>query len=262
MLHKEIMSSETEAKPRVAYVAAYTAIGAAIYYMLLFLPGVPIIGTTGKMEIAAALSPVLGVLLGPVPGFGAVLIGNILKFLTTPNIRSLPFIPAAPLSALAAGFLTEKKWRVPAVIMIAILIAAMFAPPFSPLTENWYVYLVAFYDKIAALILIPVAMWLLHRKSTRYYYAALYMLMFISREFDKAFGCAVFAFPQVYQEVFGITKVSAVRKLYLVSPLYYLAEYILEGLVAFIVALALIEAVSRVPGLAENLHVRHLYRRE
>jgi len=243
-------------------MAAYTAVGAAIYYMLLFLPGIPIIGTPAKMEIAAALSPVFGVLLGPVAGFGAVLIGNVLKFLTTPSIYSLPFIPAAPLSAFAAGVLTERKWRVPAVIMVAMLIAALFAPPFNPLADYWYVYLVAFYDKIAALILIPAAMWLLLRKAKARYYLALFLLMFISREFDKAFGCVVFAFPQVYQGVFGITKVSAVRKLYLASPLYYLVEYILEGLVAFTVALALIEAVSRVPGLAENLHVKHLYRRE
>ncbi|MCC6004163.1 MAG: ECF transporter S component [Thermofilum sp.] len=258
------MSSEALARrPGTAYVAAYTAIGAAIYYMLLFLPGVPIIGTPGKMEIGAALSPVFGVLLGPMLGFGAVLIGNTLKFLTTPSIYSLPFIPAAPLSALAAGFLAEKKWSVPVVIMVAMLIAAVLAPPFYPLTDYWYVYLVAFYDKIAALILVPVSVWLLRRKvRARYYYVALYMLMFISREFDKAFGCAVFAFPQVYQGVFGITKVSAVRKLYLVSPLYYLAGYIVEGLVAFAVALTLVEAVARVPGLAENLHVRHLYKRE
>ena len=149
------------------------------------------------------------------------------------------------------------------VIMVAMLIAAVLAPPFYPLTDYWYVYLVAFYDKIAALILVPVSVWLLRRKvKARYYYVALYMLMFISREFDKAFGCAVFAFPQVYQGVFGITKVSAVRKLYLVSPLYYLAGYIVEGLVAFAVALTLVEAVARVPGLAENLHVRHLYKRE
>ena len=258
------MSSEALArKPRTAYVAAYTAIGAAIYYMLLFLPGVPIIGTSGKMEIAAALSPVFGVLLGPMLGFGAVLIGNTLKFLTTPSIYSLPFIPAAPLSALAAGFLAEKKWSVPAVIMIAMLIIAMLAPPFYPLTDYWYVYLVAFYDKIAALILLPVSVWLLRRKvGARYYHVALYMLMFISREFDKAFACVVFAFPQVYQGVFGITKVSTVRELYLVSPLYYLVEYIIEGLVAYAVALTLIEAVARVPGLAENLHVRHLHKRE
>jgi riboflavin transporter FmnP len=71
--------------PRIAYMTAYTAIGIAIYYMLLFLPGVPVIGVPQiKMEIGAAPSPVFGVLLGPLSGFLAVLIGNVLKFLTTP----------------------------------------------------------------------------------------------------------------------------------------------------------------------------------
>jgi len=249
-------------RPRIAYMTAYTAIGIAIYYMLLFLPGVPVIGAPQiKMEIGAALSPVFGVLLGPLSGFLAVLIGNVLKFLTTPNLYSLPFIPAAPLSALVAGLLTERKWGISAVIMIAMLITAMFTPPFSPVVEYWYVYLVAFYDKIAALILIPVALWLLRKEKKAQLYTALYLLMFISREFDKAFGCTVFAFPQVYQGVFGIAKVSTVRKLYLVSPLFYLVEYIIEGLVAFAVALPLIEAISRTPGLAENLHVKHLHKK-
>jgi hypothetical protein len=244
------------------YTVAYAAIGAAIYYMLLFLPGVPVVGAPEiKMEIGATLSPVLGILLGPVAGFVAVLTGNVLKFLATPSIYSLPFIPAAPLSALAAGLLTEKRWSASVVIMIAMLVTALFAPPFNPVSEHWYVYLVAFYDKIAALVLIPVTVWLLRREGKAHYYVALYLLMFVSREFDKAFGCTVFAFPQVYQGVFGIAKVSTVRKLYLVSPLFYLAEYIIEGLVAFAVAIPLIEAVSRVPGLAENLHVKHLYKR-
>jgi len=252
----------SQRRPRTVYTVAYAAIGAAIYYMLLFLPGVPVVGAPEiKMEIGATLSPVLGVLLGPVAGFVAVLTGNALKFLTTPSIYSLPFIPAAPLSALAAGLLTEKKWSASVVIMIAMLVTALFAPPFNPVSEYWYVYLVAFYDKIAALVLIPVTCWLLRREGKAHYYVALYLLMFVSREFDKAFGCTVFAFPQVYQGVFGIAKVSTVRKLYLVSPLFYLAEYIIEGLVAFAVAIPLIEAVSRVPGLAENLHVKHLYKR-
>jgi len=251
-------------KARITYITAYTAIGAAIYYILLFLPGIPIIGAPEiKMEIGAALSPVFGVLLGPIPGFGAVLLGGILKFLTTPNIRSLPFIPAAPLSALVAGFLTERNWKIPAVLMIAMLVIAMFTPPFNPITEYWYVYLVAFYDKIIALALIPVTMWLLSRKNiVYYYYPLLYVLMFTSREADKAFGCTIFAFPQVYQGIFGIPDVAAVRYFYMISPLFYLVLYILEGLVAFAVLIPLIEATSRVPGFTETLHIKHLYRKE
>ena len=199
----------SQRRPRTVYTVAYAAIGAAIYYMLLFLPGVPVVGAPEiKMEIGATLSPVLGVLLGPVAGFVAVLTGNALKFLTTPSIYSLPFIPAAPLSALAAGLLTEKKWSASVVIMIAMLVTALFAPPFNPVSEYWYVYLVAFYDKIAALVLIPVTCWLLRREGKAHYYVALYLLMFVSREFDKAFGCTVFAFPQVYLHFHRFTKAS------------------------------------------------------
>ncbi|MEM0029168.1 MAG: ECF transporter S component [Ignisphaera sp.] len=252
------------ARYRASLIAAFAGIGAAVYYILLWLPGIPVIGLPNiKMEIGASLSPVFGIVLGPYIGFLAVLIGNAIKtFVPTPNIYGIPFLLAAPLSAFGAGMLVKKRWAEVSIVMLAMLIAAMFAPPFYPVTEYWYVYLVAFYDKIAALILTPILMIIVNRiskkQNTFLFYIALYITMFISRELDKAFGCFVFALPQVYRDIFGITKVSKVRSLYLVSPMFYLVEYILEAIVAFAVAIPLIKALTRVPGLSEILHIRYL----
>lgn len=257
------------AKPRVApgYIAAFAGVGAAIYYLLLWLPGVPIIGLPGaKMEIGASLAPLLGVILGPYIGFLSVLIGNVAKFLTTPSPYSLPFIPCAPLSAFAIAMLITRRWKIPMLILAITLIASLFTPPFYPLTEFdtklgmhvWQVYLLAYFDKIVALALIPIALDLVQSISTSRKYIGFYMLMFIGREFDKALGCFIFSLPAVYGGIFGIKKLSTVRALYTASPLYYLITYLIEALVVFIIAIPVIKALLKVPGVSEVLYVKNV----
>ncbi|MEM0368572.1 MAG: hypothetical protein QXJ64_00075 [Thermosphaera sp.] len=251
------MSSSITRKP--AYTVAFTGIGAALYYVLLFLPNVPIIGTPASMDIGAALSPVFGLTLGPVAGPMAVLLGNAVKtFVPTVSIFGLPFIPAAALSALAAYLLVTKRWWISGVILLLLLVASTFLPPFYPVTEQWLVYTVAFYDKIFALILMPIVVRLVNSKSAKLKYIGLYGLFFVAREVDKAFGCFIFAVPAVYEGIFGIRDVNIVRSLYLVSPLYYLAVYIIEALFVTAVAIPVIKAIKKVPALSNLLYVDKL----
>ncbi len=243
---------------RASYLAAYAGVSAAIYYILLWLPGIPVIGLPElRIDIGASIAPVLGIVLGPYLGFAAVLVGNIVKSLTPPSLYAMPFIPAAPLSALGAGLMVEKKWKEPMAIMLIMLVAAMFTPPFNPVTEYWYVYTLAFFDKVAALLLTPLAVMLL-KKGSKYLYAALYLVFLIGRELDKAFGCFVFSLPIVYSGVFGIKKVSVVRALFMVSPAFYVILYLIEATIAFAIAIPLVKALSKVPGLIETLHLKHL----
>jgi len=242
---------------RTSYIIAFGGIGAALYYVLLFLPGIPIIGTPAKMDIGASLSPIFGLVLGPIVGSLAVLIGNTAKtLLPTPSIYGIPFIPAAPLSALAASLILTRRWWVTGLILAILLVASLFTPPFYPITEQWFVYLIAFYDKIIALVLLPIVVRLLKYGNTKY--IALYGVFFIAREVDKAFGCYIFALPIVYSGIFGIKSIKTVRSLYLASPLYYLIAYILEALIAMIIAIPTIKAIKRVPGIANLLYVSRI----
>ncbi|MCS7111996.1 MAG: hypothetical protein RMI45_00895 [Ignisphaera sp.] len=242
-----------------SYIVGFAGIGAAIYYIFLFLPGVPVIGLPQiRMEIGASLAPLLGLILGPYTGSIAVLVGNVIKTLTPPNPYGAPFILCAPLSALGAGMLAVKRWRAAVLILITILVASMFTPPFYPVTEHWYVYTLAFFDKIIAVVLIPVAIKMLGSGRSTMQYLALYLIIFIAREFDKAFGNFVFSLPPVYSGLFGLTDVAVVRGLFTISPLFYVAQYILEAVVGFAVAIPTIKALLRASSISEMLFVRNL----
>jgi hypothetical protein len=249
-------------RPGGVYLVAFAGIGAALYYLLLWLPGIPVIGLpTLKMEIGASLAPLLGIILGPYTGALAVLIGNIAKSLYPPNLLGMLMIPCAPLSAFATAMLIRRNRWIPALILTVILIVSLFLPPFYPLTDYdpklgvyaWQVYLLAFFDKIAALLLIPIALDLVTMPRSKY--IGLYMLMFIGREVDKALGCMIFALPPVYSGLFGLS-LRKTRSLFIVSPLFYFIEYLFEALIAMLIAIPVIKALLKVPGLSEILHVK------
>ncbi|MEM2527846.1 MAG: hypothetical protein QXF17_00260 [Ignisphaera sp.] len=242
-----------------SYVVGFAGIGAAVYYIFLFLPGVPVIGLPQiRMEIGASLAPLLGLILGPYIGGIAVLVGNIIKTLTPPNPYGVPFILCAPLSAVGAGMLAVKRWRVAMGILLAILIASMFTPPFYPVTEHWYVYTLAFFDKVVAVALIPIAIRMLDSGKSSIRYTALYLIFFIAREFDKAFGNFVFSLPPVYSGLFGLADVAIVRGLFMVSPAFYVAQYILEAVIGFAIAIPTVKALLRASGTSEILFVKNL----
>ncbi|MEM0005156.1 MAG: hypothetical protein QXE10_06265 [Desulfurococcaceae archaeon] len=248
------MSSSLKSKP--AYIVAFIGVGAALYYILLFLPGLPIIGTSASMDIGAALSPIFGLILGPLAGPLAVLLGNTVKTLTpAPSPYGIPFIPAAALSALAAYLLITRKWWISSILLFILIVVSMFLPPFYPVTEQWYVYTIAFYDKIIALLITPFIPKLIRSNSAKTRIIGLYGLFFAAREVDKAFGCFIFAVPAVYEGVFGLSDLNFVRSLYLVSPIYYLVAYIFEALIVTAVAIPVVKAIKRVPGLSGILYV-------
>lgn len=242
-----------------SYIAGFAGIGAAIYYIFLFLPGVPVIGLPQiRMEIGASLAPLLGLVLGPYIGAIAVFVGNLIKTLTPPNPYGVPFILCAPLSALGAGMLVTRRWKVALGILVAILIASMFTPPFYPVSEQWYVYTLAFFDKVIAVVLAPIAIRMLSSGGSGSRYTALYMIFFIAREMDKAFGNFVFSLPPVYSGLFGLTDINIVRGLFTVSPAFYVVQYILEAVIGFAIAIPTIKALLRASSISEILFVRNL----
>ncbi len=235
---------------RVALVATL----GAIYYALLWLPGIPCVGVPQiKMEIGAAFAPVIGILIGPGLGALTALIADIIKTLTPPKIVAAPFIFCPAVSAFVAGSLYRGRFLPPMLVLVSILIAAMFTPPFFPITVYWYVYVAAFGDKVIALVLLLV-LWAYRReiasaKLRPIRDLLLYTLLFIAIESDKALGCFVFSLPFIYKGVFGIPNVETVRGIFLASPLIYVAEYILTTLLAFAVAFSLLRIVERVPSI-------------
>ncbi len=252
----------TDSKSSLAIALA--GVMAAVYYAFLWLPGIPVVGVPQvKIDLGASLAPVLGVILGPYLGFFTTLISDSIKVVTPPNIYGLPFILCPSVSAFSASFIVRGRLVKPAILLLAILVTGMFTPVFYPITTYYSVYLMAYFDKIIALVLMPVAVLLAnkskkHFKSKKYFHIALFLAIFIGNEVDSALGCTIFALPQVYQGIFGIPSVDVVRGLFTVSPFIYPVIRVIQSLIGYVIALPLIKVLSKITSLSEFLYVKYL----
>ena len=106
------------------------AIFAALYVVITLLPGIPIIGGKGKIEIAAFLPPIYGLVLGPVAGGMASWLGAFLAWLLPPGTPkpwgfalTLPSIS----SSIVAGLASRERvkgfygWVLSSLVMVSLL---------------------------------------------------------------------------------------------------------------------------------------------
>lgn len=146
---------------------ALTSIFAALYYMMSYLPGVPAIGLPQvKIQIEACMASVFGMILGPYLGALATFIGVYASWALPPGSASLTgliFLPSPVINAFTVGLICKGGWR-KAFVILALLIAVFWIlPPVQPIEQNFIVGIVAMWDKILALLLIPPAFSLLKR---------------------------------------------------------------------------------------------------
>ncbi len=106
---------------------ALISVFAALFYLLTLLPGIPIIGGKGKIELAAAIAPLFGILLGPWRGALAAFLGAFISWALPPGSPD-PFsgllILAPTISSLVAGLFTSgnvlgrmKGWQLSSLIL-------------------------------------------------------------------------------------------------------------------------------------------------
>ncbi len=108
-----------------------TAVFAGVFYILSTLPGIPIIGAAGKIDLVlAALGPIYGTILGPWLGGIAAFLGAIISWWLppgTPGISGLVMTPCPLIGALVAGGLSTRKyedrgWIISLVVMGALVL--------------------------------------------------------------------------------------------------------------------------------------------
>jgi|GEM_PF-1172051 len=139
---------------RLSLNVALLASFSTLYMVVLkMLPGIPAIGFPGvKIEIAIALSPIYGLILGHVLGPASLFLGTIMAMTLLPGkytIFSYVTIFAAPLGALTSSLVLDRgrllgvpKWVYAAGIYNAML-AIWYATDVGRLTAIFTIYYIA-----------------------------------------------------------------------------------------------------------------------
>jgi hypothetical protein len=103
---------------------------AALDAVIRLVPVTYSIGLYKFFSLGWVFSPIMGILIGPIPGFAAAALGSLIRASIAPYSWTFgpfsPFLPAA--SALQAGLLTHRKHKVIfSVLAFSILISLMVA---------------------------------------------------------------------------------------------------------------------------------------
>ena len=108
------------------------ALLAAVYALGSFLPGFPMLGVSGsKIDITRSLEMGYGILLGPVLGPLAALLGAVVGKTLTGGGFGMFFTPLAPVSAFVAAALSRRRvfgvegWKAASAVL-ATLIAGFY----------------------------------------------------------------------------------------------------------------------------------------
>lgn len=112
---------------------AIIAIFAALYAIISRLPGIPIFGGGGKIELTVILDPIVGILLGPWIGGVASLLGNFIAWIIpSTSFYGLLNLPCGPIAAIVSGSLArnskDANWKF-AVIIYAVLMGFWYLTP-------------------------------------------------------------------------------------------------------------------------------------
>ena len=221
---------------------------AALYYVLsIFSLYVPAIGLPQiTISLTAFIASVFGILLGAELGAFTAFVGALIAWILPPgsgSVTGLPFLLSPPLNALTAGLIYSRRWREATGVMALLIGVFWFSPPCTPFNPNWYIGLAATWDKIIACALIAPTVLLLRKSSVKSMFAAFFLLGFIGNQADNSWGNLAFAFPVVYNGIFGLS-VEAVRFLFLVSPFIYPVIRIIQAILVAVVAVPLVKALK------------------
>jgi len=179
----------------VAFLAVFTALG-TVLDVLPVLPGF----YSGIWDSwLFMLSPLIGVLLGPVMAALSVGLGSLLgHFIYARGLYEFLFMLGAPVGAATAALFYQRRWR-PVVLLYTAMLAAYFLTPVT-----WLLPLIGIWDTLAgygaALIFAFLAMkgWIPPPDEERGRLILLPLSAFIGLEADVLFRIFLFIPCQTY----------------------------------------------------------------
>jgi uncharacterized membrane protein len=226
---------------------ALVAIFAALYYILSLIAPIRIPTGIGELSIsfAALIATIMGLVLGPYLGATSAFLGALVTwalFGTSP--ADLPFLLSPTLNALVTGLILYKKWKWAFATFGLLIVAFLFTPPVTPLTENWYVALAVLFDKIITVALILPLAFFGKKMSVAYGALFFFLLGFIGNQADNMWGSFAFATPMVYNGIYGFST-EVVRGYFVIAPFLYPAIRIVQAVMVMIIAIPLMHTLKR-----------------
>jgi hypothetical protein len=198
---------------------------------------------------AAIIKPLHGIMLGPIAGPYAAIIGGLIGNFIWPQTAVLSVFTWVPgvLGALAAGLLIKSEkyplWIIVAIMYI-MLIGAFYFHPVGNMVALW-----ALYDKVIALALIfPTAKLVKKLRNNgmlnlKWLAPTLGLISFIGTEMDDIVGNIIFMFFGLYN-VFGIST-EDLPFVYMSGALIMPAQRLLVALLATAVAVPLFKVFEK-----------------
>jgi uncharacterized membrane protein len=110
------------------------AVMASVYTVGSFLPGFPMVGATGTIDLVRALEMGYGILLGPVYGPMAAFLGALIGKILSGGGFGMFMIPLAPVTAFIAAALSRPKvfrvrgWVYPVAILSVLCLGWYLTP--------------------------------------------------------------------------------------------------------------------------------------
>lgn len=126
---------------KIGSIAIFAALHSALY-----LPPGP------WRSWAVYLEPIEGIVLGPIAGFFAALIGSSIARMIKPDEFWMFGIIAEPVGVMVSGFLAKGRWK-PVMAIYGAMILAFFMHPYGRMLPLWTVMDILF----AFIIIYPVA---------------------------------------------------------------------------------------------------------
>ncbi len=149
------------------------------------------------------ITPLTGIVLGPLFGFASNLIGVMIGHYINPlDMFEFLFTIGAPIGAAVSALLFEGRWK-PVVLYYAALFTAYFVTPVAwqlPLWGMWDTYL-AFAVLICAVLLIKRGLWKREPKRLTFILA---IAAFVGLEADVLFRIFVLVPGQTYRLFYGL----------------------------------------------------------
>lgn len=153
------MEEKKRIAKRISLNVALLAGFSSFYVVALkMLPGIPAIGLDVKIKIAVALSPIYGLVLGPILGPSSLILGTIMKMAIFPGEYGLfdyVTVFAAPLGALVSSLIFDARkfygfprWIYAATIY-AILLTMWFMTDVGRLAAP---YVIPYFASVALMV--------------------------------------------------------------------------------------------------------------